>query len=61
VSRGVADIQDNLAILDVLARHIDPIDGSIDDYMGCVTVVAHPLVHRTNKVWPFRSAWIRHY
>jgi hypothetical protein len=43
----ITDIENDLAVLDVLMRHADSIDRSINDDMGRVTVVGHPFVHRS--------------
>lgn len=61
MSRGLTDIQNDLAIFDMLARHADSVDAGIDNDVGCVAIVTHPLVHRADQVGPFRSAWIRHF
>jgi len=58
---GLADIQNDLAILYVFGRNADTVDAGINYYMRRIAIIAHPFVHRSDQVWPFGSAWVRHF
>ena len=51
--RRLTDIQNDPAILDMLSRYVDTIEGRVNNDMWRVSVVAHPFVHGTNEVGPF--------
>jgi hypothetical protein len=53
VRGGFTDIQNNLAILDVLSRHRYAVKRRINNNVWCVIVVTHPLMHCTNQVRTF--------
>lgn len=55
VSRSVADIKDYFAVFDVLPRHADTVDRSVDDDVRRMAIVDHPFVHRTYEVRSLRS------
>ena len=48
-----ADVQDYLAVLNMLTRHADTVNRRVNDYVRRVTVVAHPLMHGANQVRSF--------
>jgi len=50
MSGRVTDIEDDLAVFDVLTRHADTFNGRIDDYVRRAAVITHPLVHGANQV-----------
>ena len=50
VRSRMTDVQNDLAVFDMLTRYGNPINGRIDDDMRCVAVVAHPFMHGTNQI-----------
>jgi len=48
-----ADIKDDLAILDVFARHADTIDRRVYHDVRSVLIVPHPFVHGANQIGTF--------
>jgi len=53
VCRRITNIQDDLAIFDVLDRHADTVERCIDDYVRRKAVITHPLVHRAHEIRSF--------
>ncbi len=48
-----ADVQDNLAVFDMLRRHAYVGAGGVDDNVRRLRIVGHPFVHRTNEIRSF--------
>src|SRR5690606_12750003 len=54
--RRVTDIEDDLAVLDMLPRHGNAIYRGVDHYVRRVSIVAHPFMHRADEVRTLRAA-----
>jgi hypothetical protein len=57
--RGVADIQDDAAVLHVLLWHGNTCLGSVHDEVRRLPVVSHPLVEGPQQVRPLRRGYCR--
>ena len=49
----VADVEDHLAIFDMLAGQVGEAVERVNHDVGCEAVFTHPLVHRTDEIGAF--------
>src|SRR5579883_520154 len=57
VRRIEADVEHDLAVLDVLARHLHAVRGGVDDDVRRLTAVGDPFVQGAQQIRPSRLQW----